>query len=158
MRWGPWVSTSILGFFVGSGVLVLFIEAFHVRRRSDNTIHKLSIMMFTIHSASWVIGRRQRLATLDWFWRMNCKMLLIFEIGVAVVYWNTSFACGCAIWLCLCTVWMPNVFRVQEKRSKIAVAFVDRAVGFRSASLWLVEAKPFFGNHIWFWLLGQNTI
>ena len=51
---------------------------------------------------------------------------------------------------------MPNVFRVQQKRSKIAVTFVDRAVGFRSASLWLVESKPFFGNHTCFWLLGPN--
>lgn len=39
-----------LGVFLG--VLILFTEAFHVRRRSDNAIHKLSIMMFTLHSAS----------------------------------------------------------------------------------------------------------
>ena len=55
----PWVyAVGTVGldvnfvFFVGFGVLVLFIEAFHVRRRSDNAIHKLSIMMFTLHSAS----------------------------------------------------------------------------------------------------------
>jgi len=84
-------------------------------------------------------------------------MALIFEIELVVVYWNSFFACGCAIDLCLCTVWMPNVFRVQEERSKIAVTFLHRAVGFRSASLWLVESKPFFfENHIWFWLLGHN--
>jgi len=71
-------------------------------------------------------------------------MALIFEIELVVVYWNSFFACGCAIYLCLCTVWMPNVFRVQEERSKIAVTFLHRAVGFRSASLWLVESKPFF--------------
>jgi hypothetical protein len=37
---------------VGFGVLVLFTEAFHVRRRSDNRIDKLNIMIFSLHSAA----------------------------------------------------------------------------------------------------------
>lgn len=49
MRWGPWVSTSILFFL---GVLILFTEAFHGRRRSDNRIYELNIMMFSLHSAA----------------------------------------------------------------------------------------------------------
>jgi hypothetical protein len=39
-----------LGVFLG--VLILFTEAFYVRRRSDNGIYKLNIMMFIVHSAA----------------------------------------------------------------------------------------------------------
>ena len=55
----PWVyAVGTVGldvnfvFFVGFGVLILFTEAFHGRRRSDNRIYELNIMMFSLHSAA----------------------------------------------------------------------------------------------------------
>jgi hypothetical protein len=82
-----------LGVFLG--VLILFTEASHVRRRSDNRIHKLDIMMFTLHHVYIRPARNSRWILAEEL--QNCKMALIFEIEVAVVFWNSFFACGCAI-------------------------------------------------------------
>jgi len=53
----PWVyAVGIVGLDVNLGVfwgvLILFTEAFHGRRRSDNRIYELNIMMFSLHSAA----------------------------------------------------------------------------------------------------------
>jgi len=52
----PWVyAVGTVGLdvnFVFLGVLILFTEAFHGRRRSDNRIYELNIMMFSLHSAA----------------------------------------------------------------------------------------------------------
>jgi hypothetical protein len=40
------------GFSWGFDFVDLFTEAFYVRRRSDNGIYKLNIMMFIVHSAA----------------------------------------------------------------------------------------------------------
>lgn len=117
MRRGPWVSTSILGFFVGFGVLVLFTEAFHVRRRSDNIIHKLSIMMFTLHSASWVICETGSQPSIDFgaYTARSCWSLKsgsLSSIGIHLLHTNVLFDCVCA--LCGCRTCFE--FRRSEVR------------------------------------------